>query len=182
MAWLVVVLLCDPTTGMVHYQYQADGTSFYQFNWTTTSNTQNFTFTANSGSGGPAPYQVLNFRSCTTCNEGFAPLITQVDVIDPRGYTRRVSFNQNGYTSSDIRALGKPEQETTTYAYSADNLISTVTDQLGRVSSYGFDVDGNPTTITKLSGTSNAVTTTMQYDSLFSKPLTVTDPLGRPPN
>jgi RHS repeat-associated protein len=166
------------SAGMVYKQFLADQTSFYQFNWTTTSNTQNVTFTANSGSGGPAPYQVLNFRSCTTCNEGFAPLVTQVDVIDPRGYTRRVSFNQNGYTSSDIHALGQPEQETTTYAYSADNLVSTVTDQLGRVTSYGFDVNANPTTVTRLSGTSNAVTTTAEYDSLFSKPLLVTDPLG----
>jgi hypothetical protein len=79
----------------------------------TSSNTQNVTFSANGGSGGWAPYDVLNFRSCTTCNEGFVPLVTQVDVIDPRGNTRRVAFNQNGYPSTDIRALGKPEQETT---------------------------------------------------------------------
>jgi hypothetical protein len=34
-------------------QYLADETSFYQFNWRTTSNTQSVTFTANSGTGGP---------------------------------------------------------------------------------------------------------------------------------
>jgi RHS repeat-associated protein len=165
------------SAGMVYQQYLADGTSFYQFNWTTTSNTQNVTFTANNGGSGPAPYAVLNFRSCTACNEGFVPLVTQVDVIDPRGYTRRVAFNQNGYTTSDIRALGKPEQETTTYAYSADNLVSTVTDQLGRVTSYSYDVNGNPTSITRLSGTPNAVTTNVVYDNTFSKPISVTDPL-----
>jgi RHS repeat-associated protein len=164
--------------GRVYQQYLADGTSFYQFNWTTTSNTTNVTFTASSGSGGPAPYQVLNFRSCSTCNEGFAPLITQVDVIDPRGYTRRVTFNQNGYPATDILALGKPEQQTTTYSYFADNLLSSVTDQLGRVTSYNYDVNGNPTSITQLSGTPNAVTTNTSYDSIFSNPLTTTDPLG----
>jgi YD repeat-containing protein len=166
------------SAGMVYQQYLADGTSFYQFNWTTSSNTQNVTFSANGGSGGYAPYDVLNFRSCTTCNEGFVPLVTQVDVIDPRGNTRRVAFNQNGYPSTDIRALGKPEQETTTYTYFADNLIKTITDQLGRVTTYNFDLNANPTSVTWLSGTSNAVSTSAVYDSVFANPLTVTDPLG----
>ena len=44
------------SAGMVYQQYLADGVSYYQFNWTTTSNTQNVTFTANSGSGGPPSY------------------------------------------------------------------------------------------------------------------------------
>ncbi len=57
--------------GRVYQQYLADGTSFYQFNWTPTSNTQNVTFAANSGSGGPPSYSVLNFRNCSTCSEGF---------------------------------------------------------------------------------------------------------------
>jgi len=166
------------SAGMIYQQYLADGTSFYQFNWTTTSNTQNVTFTANGGSGGWNPYDVLNFRSCTTCNEGFAPLVTQVDVIDPRGYTRRVAFNQNGYRSTDIRALGKPEQETTTYTYFADNLVNTVTDQLARVTTYNFDVNANPTSVTWLSGTSSAVTVSAVYDSMYSTPLTITDPLN----
>ena len=166
------------SAGMVYQQYLADGTSFYQFNWTTTSNSQNVTFSENSGSGGPPGYQVLNFRSCATCNEGFVPLVTQVNVVDPRGYTHQVIYNQNGYPSSETQALGKPEQETTTYTYYADNLISSVTDQLGRVTAYTFDVNANPTSVTRLSGTPNAVTTTATYDSVFNKPITVTDPLG----
>jgi YD repeat-containing protein len=164
------------SAGMVYQQYLADHTSFYQFNWTTTSNTTNVTFTASAS--GPPPYSVLAFRGCTTCNEGFAPLVTQVDVIDPRGVTRRVAFNQNGYASSDIRALGKPEQETTTYTYFADNMINTATDQLGRVTTYNYDVNANPTSITWLTGTSNTISASAVYDSTFSNPLTMTDPLG----
>jgi hypothetical protein len=53
-------------------------------------------------------------------------------VVDPRGNTRQVVFNQNGYPSSDTLALGKPEQEKTTYTYYPDNLINTSTDQLSR--------------------------------------------------
>ena len=164
--------------GRVYQQYLADGTSFYQFNWTPTSNTQNVTFTANSGSGGPPSYSVLNFRNCSTCSEGFQPLISQVDVIDPRGYDRRVIFNQYGYPSSDTLAYGKPEQETTTFAYTPDNLIASATDQLSRVTTFGYDVEGNTTSVTQLSGTSNAITTTAEYDSIFSQPILITDPLG----
>jgi RHS repeat-associated protein len=166
------------SAGMVYRQYLADQTSYYQFNWTTTSNTQNVTFTANSGSGGPAPYSVLNFRACTTCNEGFAPLVSQVQVVDPRGNTRQVVFNQNGYPSNDTLALGKPEQEKTTYTYYPDNLINTVTDQLSRVTTYNFDVEANPTSITWLTGTSGAITARASYDSVFANPLAITDPLG----
>jgi RHS repeat-associated protein len=166
------------SAGRVHYQYLADGTSYYQFNWTPTANTQNVTFTASSGSGGPPSYQVMSFRSCSSCSESFQPLIAQVDVIDPRGYTRRVIFNQYGYTTSDTLAYGKPEQETTTYSYSADNLRSSQTDQLGRVTTYNYDVNANPTSVTWLSGTSNAITANAEFDSVFSKLISITDPLG----
>ncbi len=166
------------SAGRVFQQYLADGTSFYQYNWTATSNTTNVSFSANGGSGGTPSYQVLNFRSCSGCSEGFLPLISQVDVIDPRGFTRRVVFNSNGYTSSDTRALGKTEQETTTFVYYPDNLLSSVTDQLSRVTAFSYDADANPTSVTQLSGTSNAITATAQYDSIFNQPILVTDPLG----
>lgn len=70
-------------------------------------------------------------------------------------------FNQNGFPTTDIRALGQTEQETTTYTYFADNLINTTTDQLSRVTTYNFDVNANPSSVTKLSGTSSAVTTSV---------------------
>jgi len=171
------------SAGMVYQQLLADQTSYYQFNWTTTSNTQNTVFAYASGSGGPAPYDVVAFHDCTTCNEGFAPLVSQVQVVDPRGYTRQVSFNQNGYPTTDTLALGKPEQETTTYTYYADNLINTVTDQLDRITTYNYDINGNTTSATWSSGTQfvgtqYSITANATYDSVFSNPLTLTDPLG----
>jgi YD repeat-containing protein len=89
-----------------------------------------------------------------------------------------VIFNQYGYTSSDTFAYGKPEQETTTYTYSPDNLKLSQSDQLGRVTTYSYDVNANPTSVTWLSGTSNSITATAEYDSLFSQLISVTDPLG----
>jgi YD repeat-containing protein len=171
------------SSGSLYQQILADGTSFYQFNWTLTSNTQNNTFIVNSGSGGPAAYQVLPFRACPTCSEGFPALVSQVSVLDPRGYTRQVNFDQFGRTTSDTLALGKPEQETTTYSYSPDNLTNTVTDQLDRIRAYSYDVNANPTSVTQenwaqFSGAPYSITAGASYDSVFSNPLTITDPLG----
>ena len=83
-----------------------------------------------------------------------------------------------GYTTSEIYALGKPEQQTYTYAYFADNLLQSVTDPIGRVTSYNYDANGNTTSITQLSGTASAATTTMTYDSVYGQLLSVTDPLN----
>jgi RHS repeat-associated protein len=167
------------SAGSLSEQLLADGVSTYQFNWTLTSNTTNSTFVVNNA-GGPAPYQVLAFRTCTTCNEGYPSLVSQVSVTDPRGYTRVVDFNQDGYATSDTRASGTTYAETTNYTYYADNLLQTATDQLGRIATYNYDVNGNPTSVvlTNLNGISGAVTTSATYDTVFSQPLTLTDPLG----
>src|SRR5262249_15960136 len=42
--------------------------------------------------------------------------VTQTDLTDPRGYIRRTTYDANGYKTSEISALGKPEQETVTYS------------------------------------------------------------------
>ena len=162
----------------VYKQVQVDG-STYLYNWTLSASGAQGPYWESGGvSAGGSTAAVEIWRACTTCNEGYNPLVTQVDVTDPNGNVRRVKFGPTGYTTSDTYALGKPEQQTYTYAYYADNLIQSVTDPLGRVTSYSYDANGNLTSITRLSGTANAVTTTMTYDGLYNLPLTVTDPLN----
>jgi RHS repeat-associated protein len=46
------------------------------------------------------------------------------------------------------------------------------------VTTYKFDVEANPTSITSLTGTSGAITARASYDSVFANPLAITDPLG----
>jgi len=167
----------DPTTGALIRQVQADGGT-YLFNWTVTGATANDTFSVVEGVGAPPPYSVTSFRYCSGCSEGYPTLVSQVDVTDPNQNVRRVVFNSYGYATSDTRALGKPEQQTTTLTYYDDNLTKSVTDQLGRVTSLDYDVNANPTTMTRLSGTPNAVTTTLTYDGTYARPMTITDPLG----
>jgi RHS repeat-associated protein len=117
-------------------------------------------------------------RYDSSCSGGYLPLITQVDVTDPRGYVERMVFGTNGYPTSDTHALGQPEQQVATYSYYADNLLKSVTDTLGRVTSFDYDSQGNTTRITRLDGTPNAVTSTFSYNGPFGQLSSATDPLG----
>ncbi|MBZ5509239.1 MAG: DUF6531 domain-containing protein [Acidobacteriia bacterium] len=105
--------------------------------------------------------------------------ITQTDMTDPRGTVTRMSFTANGYTSSRIVALGRTEQQTTTYNRDPNtNLLNSVTDSLGRQTSYTYDALGNVTSVTRLAGTPSAVTTSFTYEPNFNQRTSVTDPLG----
>src|SRR5436309_167951 len=115
--------------------------------------------------------------------------VTQTDVTDPRNHVRRVVFNPpaispNGFRpapfdASDTSAQGTSLQATTsTVRQPGTNLITSTTDALGRTTVYAYDALGNVITITRLSGTPDAVTTTFTYDDTFSNITSVTDPLG----
>ena len=105
--------------------------------------------------------------------------MTQTDVTDPRGIVRRVTFNAAGYPLSDTEALGLSEQQAMTYERQANtNLLTAQIDALGRRTEYTYDGKANQTSVTRLAGTGNAVTTTFTYDPTFSQVTSVTDPLN----
>src|SRR5207245_1502884 len=58
------------------------------------------------------------------------------------------------------------------------NLVLATIDPLGRRSAYVYDTLGNVTSVTRLAGTADAVTTTLTYEPTFSQVTSVTDPLG----
>ncbi|MBA3734958.1 MAG: IPT/TIG domain-containing protein [Actinobacteria bacterium] len=103
----------------------------------------------------------------------------QTDITDPRGNVQRVIFNADGFAKSEIDAVGKPEQQTTSFEREpgTDLLIATV-DPLNRRTELGHDSRGNLTSVTRLAGTGNSVTTSFTYDPKFSQLKTVTDPLN----
>ena len=105
--------------------------------------------------------------------------VAATTMIDPRGSSCSMAFNSSGYITSDIWAMTKPEQVEDTYNRDPNtNLVSSVTDALGRTTAYTYDSLGNLASVTSLAGTSSAATTSITYDPTFSQPTSLTDPLG----
>ncbi|MDT5268357.1 MAG: hypothetical protein QOH49_543 [Acidobacteriota bacterium] len=105
--------------------------------------------------------------------------VTQTDITDPRGFVRRLAFNADGQTLTDTFALGKPEQQTVTFERQAvTNLPLSLTDGLGRRTTYLYDAYGNLTDVTRLAGTAQAVTAHFTYEPNFQRLASVTDPLN----
>jgi YD repeat-containing protein len=96
--------------------------------------------------------------------------VTQTTLTDPNGNIRQINFGtpptfadgyyqSGGFATTDTRALGKPEQEVTTYQNDpSSGLLLSVTDSLNRQTSYAYDSVGNVSAVTALAGTPNAVT------------------------
>jgi RHS repeat-associated protein len=104
--------------------------------------------------------------------------VTQTTVTDPNGNQNQYSFNADRYLVSEVDALGKPEQQTTSYQRdSSTDLITQITDPLGRATQLQYDSLGNLASLTRLAGTGNAVTTSFTYDPTYSQLTSVTDPL-----
>jgi RHS repeat-associated protein len=160
-------------------QTLADGNT-YQFSYTLTTNTSQSHFVTLGGgyTGGGPGIDIAGFRACSGCQEAYTPEISETDVTDQRGYVRKVLFGSNGYISSDTHAYGQSVAQTVTYQYFPDNLLQSYTDALSRTTAYVYDANANTTQVTKLSGTSNAVTTNFTYESTYNQLASVTDPLS----
>jgi RHS repeat-associated protein len=175
------------SAGRVILQTAVD-TGTYAFAWTPTANPTQTRFYSTDPNPGAVGGSVILRNGCwnpfgynrysAACGGGYMPLVAQVDVTDPRGYVERVTFGPAGYKTSDIHALGQPEQQTETLSYYADNLLQSVIDPLGRTTSFDYDAQGNMSRITRLDGTPDAVTTNFAYEPSFNQLQSVTDPLG----
>jgi RHS repeat-associated protein len=102
---------------------------------------------------------------------------TQTDTTDPLGHVRRTTFNSDGYTLGDTRALGASEQQATTSERpTRANFITSSIDALNRPTTTAYDTTGRVTSITRLTG-AEAVTTTYTY-AAFNEVATITDGLN----
>jgi YD repeat-containing protein len=100
--------------------------------------------------------------------------ITQTEVTDPRTFVRRMTFNSVSYATADIRAVGQPEQQTTTYEWQpGTNWLLATIDRLNRRTAFTYDAMGNRTSVTR-AGIGAAVYT---YEPTFQQVASVTDPL-----
>ncbi len=104
--------------------------------------------------------------------------VEETTVTDPRGFNRTVTFNANGYTLTDKRAVGESVEQTTSYNWNTtSDLLLGFTDPLGRTTRFTYDSFADPTTVTRLSGTPQESVTRITYNPEFHGPTSITDPL-----
>jgi RHS repeat-associated protein len=104
--------------------------------------------------------------------------VTKTDITDPNGFIRSISFNADGWMSSETLAKGKTYAQTFTYNRQAGTgLLNNVIDPLSRKTSFTYDPKGNVKSITRLDGKPAALTTSFTYDPAFNQLASVTDPL-----
>ncbi len=104
--------------------------------------------------------------------------VMETRVTNPLGFNRLVTFNANGYTVTDKKAVGEPVEQATSYKWNtATNLLLEFTDPLGRTTAFTYDFFADLTTITRLSGTPQKSVTRFTYDPEFHRPTSVTDAL-----
>jgi len=103
----------------------------------------------------------------------------QTDITDPRGNVQRVIFNADGYAKTEIDAVGTTIEQTTTFERQpGTDLLTATIDARNRRTELGYDARGNLSSVTRLAGTGNPVTTSFTYDTKFNQLKTVTDPLN----
>jgi RHS repeat-associated protein len=105
--------------------------------------------------------------------------VTQTDVTDPRGFVRRVTFNPQGYWTTDTRAVSEPEQRTYTVVRDSTNqVITEIIDPLLRHTSIAYNASGGITTLTRLANTAQPETTTAIYQGPYNLVTGIVDPLN----
>jgi RHS repeat-associated protein len=151
-------------------QQQADGGIFtlYYVTADIASNPDSLQLLQQGESGGP-----ITQAPCTGPASSSAVVATVI--VDPRGHPTTHRFNASGLVTKTTDALA---QATTYDRDAATNLIMSTNDPLGRQTSYTYDAAGNVTSVTRLAGTSDAVTTNFTYEPTFNQMTSVTDPLG----
>ena len=104
--------------------------------------------------------------------------VTQTDHTDGNNLVTRFIFNANGHATSITRAVGQPEQQTTSFERDlGTNLLMSSTDPLGRKTTYTYDSKGNQLSQTYLAGTAEAITSSATYSSDYNQVTSTTDPL-----
>lgn len=105
----------------------------------------------------------------------------EMDVIDPEGNVKKILFDSvSGYPSSITRASGNSIAETTTYQRESTGLIDSMTDALGRTTSYTYDTMGNvlSMSITGMQGAPSSVTEHFTWTPDYNQIATYKDGLG----
>lgn len=118
------------------------------------------------------PNTVAQFGAGGTINT--SPVL-QTTVTDPVGNRTVYHYSPQGFLIDVTDALG---QKTAYTLDPATNQVLEITDPLNRTTAFTYDAAGNTASVTRLAGTSGAVTTSFVYDPVSNRPTSVTNALG----
>lgn len=105
--------------------------------------------------------------------------VAATTVTDPLGNQEKLTFDPvSHYPLTDTHGYGTASSQTVSYAREPSGLVDSMTDALGRTTSFTYDTVGNTTKVTALSGTADAVSYQFQYSPDDNQLTSVTDPLG----
>jgi RHS repeat-associated protein len=105
--------------------------------------------------------------------------VESTTVTEPRGNKRKVTFNTEGYPTSETAGLGSSVEQTTSFERQAGTgLLLSSTDARSRKTAYEYNSYGNVTAVTRLAGTSSAQTYKYAYEPGTAELTKETDPLG----
>jgi RHS repeat-associated protein len=91
--------------------------------------------------------------------------VESTTVTDPRSTQRKITYNEEGFPTSETDALGTSIQETTSYEpQKGSGLPLSMTDPLGRKTTYKYNGEGDLAQMTLLAGTSSARTLEYAYE------------------
>lgn len=169
----------NPEGGVTEYTY--DYVSFTG-NLLTIKDARNIVYLTNEYSNGRVSRQTMADNSVYLFNyqTDAAGKVTRAEVTDQRSNVRRVEFS-NSYITSDIVALGKPEQQTFTYQRDpSTNLPLSFIDSLGRKTEFTYDPseNGNLLSVTTMADTVGEAKVDYTYETKFNEIQTVKDPLN----
>lgn len=107
--------------------------------------------------------------------DGTGTYVTQTVVTDQLGNQTQLSFNSSHFSTGQTIALGSPSAQTATFGRGTNsNLVNSITDALGRTTTFTCDGLGNILSVTRADGSSISIA----YDQTYSLPTQITDPNG----
>jgi RHS repeat-associated protein len=104
--------------------------------------------------------------------------VVATDTTDESNNKKHKTFDNAGFILTATRAPGTSFAQTTTLVRGQDELVTSQTDALGRVTNTVYDSVGNVRSQTLLAGTSAAVSYSYTYTPDFNQLASATDPLG----
>ncbi|MFF4160310.1 RHS repeat-associated core domain-containing protein [Streptomyces sp. NPDC001678] len=105
--------------------------------------------------------------------------ITATDVKQPSGAVRRVTFDSDGFGTSDTAAYGSPLARKTVFERGPNHRVDAVVDPFGRRTELHYDAAGHVTSSTELAGTPKARESgKVAYEGPYDQISQATDRLG----